>query len=158
MSNNKMIWLDDQRCCGCGECVEACPIGAIMVINNKAHIEDGRCTGCGACIDACPEKAIQFVVEGEFVPLEEHALPAVCQTVAVAEAAKSAAAARSTAVLGQTTRTVVQQAGRWLVQAAKEGASALGQAMHDQVSAPSKPQPRGGSGARHRERQRRGRH
>ncbi|MCK4438302.1 4Fe-4S binding protein, partial [Candidatus Bathyarchaeota archaeon] len=44
-------------CTGCGVCVDACPFGAIDMVNDKAVINEA-CRACGQCIDACPVGAI----------------------------------------------------------------------------------------------------
>ncbi len=48
----------EERCSGCGECVETCPYGAIEVRQAKAHINPALCHGCGTCVAACVAKAI----------------------------------------------------------------------------------------------------
>ncbi|MCX6028118.1 MAG: 4Fe-4S binding protein [Chloroflexi bacterium] len=53
-----MYRVDAATCTGCGDCVEACPAGAIALVAGRAHIAEARCTGCGSCADACPQGAI----------------------------------------------------------------------------------------------------
>ena len=53
-----MYRVDGATCTGCGDCVEACPAGAISLMDGRAHIAEARCTGCGSCADACPQGAI----------------------------------------------------------------------------------------------------
>jgi ferredoxin len=51
--------IDQDRCTGCGDCVAACPSGAIGQVKGKAAlIEPGACTYCVACEDICPSGAI----------------------------------------------------------------------------------------------------
>nr|MBC7245150.1 electron transfer flavoprotein subunit alpha [Chloroflexota bacterium] len=49
--------VDLEKCTGCGNCVFACPFGAIEVVNGKAKVYES-CVDCGACVDQCPEGAL----------------------------------------------------------------------------------------------------
>jgi len=53
----------EDRCIGCGACVEACPEGEILgLIGGKAQLIDAsHCIGHGACKTACPMDGIQLV-------------------------------------------------------------------------------------------------
>jgi len=56
-----VVIVDQEKCVGCGECVEACPYGMIeMDGENKAY----KCDYCGgdpACVKECEPGAIIFV-------------------------------------------------------------------------------------------------
>lgn len=55
----EVIKIDEDLCNGCGECVPACPEGAIQIIDGKARlISDLLCDGLGACLGECPLDAI----------------------------------------------------------------------------------------------------
>lgn len=57
----KIIKIDNERCNGCGLCVEACHEGAIGMIDGKATIlRDDYCDGLGDCLPVCPTEAISF--------------------------------------------------------------------------------------------------
>jgi NAD-dependent dihydropyrimidine dehydrogenase PreA subunit len=56
-----MITIDRQKCNGCSECLDACYVGAIYLVDNKAYIEQSHCTACESCIEICPAQAIQSV-------------------------------------------------------------------------------------------------
>ena len=51
--------VDEQKCTGCGECVDVCPVEAIKIENGKASISDD-CIECGACEATCPVGAISL--------------------------------------------------------------------------------------------------
>ena len=53
-----MYRVDEATCTGCGDCVEACPAGAISLVDGRARIDDATCADCGSCADACPQGAI----------------------------------------------------------------------------------------------------
>lgn len=49
--------LDENKCIGCGICVEKCPIDAIELTTAISLTNLDRCIGCGLCAHHCPEKA-----------------------------------------------------------------------------------------------------
>jgi NAD-dependent dihydropyrimidine dehydrogenase PreA subunit len=82
-----MIYIDDERCTGCGACVEACPSGAIRLTEGEtgihAEIDEERCQECEACVEACPEEAIMSevkpTIEGEWVQVKAAPVPVELQ-------------------------------------------------------------------------------
>ncbi len=48
-------------CLGFGDCVKACPFGAIEKRGYQFFVDLERCTGCGACVDVCPRGSIKIV-------------------------------------------------------------------------------------------------
>ena len=48
----------DNGCIGCKKCEKNCPVGAITVVNNVAHIDYEKCTNCGKCKEVCPRGCI----------------------------------------------------------------------------------------------------
>lgn len=50
-------------CIGYGDCVSACPNGAVRIINGIALINASVCTGCGLCIKVCPNGVITAEID-----------------------------------------------------------------------------------------------
>jgi Fe-S-cluster-containing hydrogenase component 2 len=66
-----MIYIDSEKCAGCGACEDVCPVEAVRVSDDGvARIDQDRCTECEACIEACPNEAILVVIE----PAEEKVI------------------------------------------------------------------------------------
>lgn len=54
-----IIKIDEDKCNGCGLCVNACHEGALVIQNGKAKlISDSYCDGLGNCLPECPTNAI----------------------------------------------------------------------------------------------------
>ena len=61
--------LDTSECNGCGKCVTACPVEAMMLVsaNNPdrpkmkvAKLDQDICLGCGVCVRTCSKESIQL--------------------------------------------------------------------------------------------------
>lgn len=62
MKKRKIIFIDEDKCNGCGACIPNCAEGAIQIVNGKAKlIADKFCDGLGACLGHCPEDALHIV-------------------------------------------------------------------------------------------------
>ena len=60
--NRDIVFIDEEKCNGCGQCIPNCAEGAIKLINGKAKLVDERfCDGLGACLGHCPQDAITII-------------------------------------------------------------------------------------------------
>ena len=53
------VKVDNEKCTGCGQCVDVCPVQAIEIVDNKAVISES-CIDCGACLNVCGVEALSM--------------------------------------------------------------------------------------------------
>ena len=76
----KIILIDEDKCNGCGLCINGCPEGALELVDGKARLtKEFYCDGLGACIGTCPQGAIT---------IEEREAPAYDETAVIANIAR----------------------------------------------------------------------
>jgi NAD-dependent dihydropyrimidine dehydrogenase PreA subunit len=64
LKNVVTLDLNEQKCTGCGMCLEVCPHQVFQMDGRKARIQDrDACMECGACRRNCPSGAL-FVESG----------------------------------------------------------------------------------------------
>ncbi|MFH1380984.1 MAG: RnfABCDGE type electron transport complex subunit B [Candidatus Omnitrophota bacterium] len=69
-------------CLGYGDCREACPFGAIEIVNGLPKIYKEKCTACGKCVSACPRKiiSVEEITKDEFIYVSCSSLAKGAQT------------------------------------------------------------------------------
>ena len=158
--NKQTVWVDVDRCTGCGACVEVCPVGALALVDGRAQVDEETCSGCEACVDVCPEDAIQPVVQGELVPARERPVPQtfrpgfpIQQQRPLAETAGTAVAAAGAGLLVRAVGALARAVGRWLAE--RPAASSRSQQAQETSAGAMPTTSRGGRGGRRRSRHRR---
>ena len=53
-----LIRLDPERCTLEKDCLAACPVEALQVVNEQLLIDEEICLGCGLCIPSCEKSAL----------------------------------------------------------------------------------------------------
>ena len=59
---------DEERCTGCGQCVEICPVQVIRMGGDFPVVDRDWCIGCGVCAIPCPVSAVKLVRKTNAVP------------------------------------------------------------------------------------------
>ena len=51
--------VDQEKCIGCGECIDICPNEVLELVDEKAEVvETEECVGCESCVEVCEQEAI----------------------------------------------------------------------------------------------------
>lgn len=57
------IYVNEEKCTGCGNCVKACPPEILFVSSNHCNVNSElipECLGCQSCVVVCPSAAISL--------------------------------------------------------------------------------------------------
>ena len=61
-----LIIVDEEKCDGCGWCIQACPYGGLIVDPDKKVVAVcDLCEGEPKCVEFCPEEALKIVYDDE---------------------------------------------------------------------------------------------
>jgi NAD-dependent dihydropyrimidine dehydrogenase PreA subunit len=59
------VVVDEEKCIGCEECVNICPVDVYEMQNEKSvPVNAEECIGCESCVEVCAQGAIT-VTEGD---------------------------------------------------------------------------------------------
>jgi NAD-dependent dihydropyrimidine dehydrogenase PreA subunit len=54
------VEVDEDKCIGCEECVEVCPVDVFEMQDEKSvPVNADECIGCESCVEACEQEAIK---------------------------------------------------------------------------------------------------
>jgi Na+-translocating ferredoxin:NAD+ oxidoreductase RNF subunit RnfB len=68
-TTNFLPVIDEEKCNGCGKCVNACPVEAMTLVSahdpnkpkmKKARLNEDICLGCGVCVRTCTMEGLHL--------------------------------------------------------------------------------------------------
>ncbi|MFQ6014138.1 MAG: 4Fe-4S dicluster-binding protein [Anaerolineae bacterium] len=59
---------DEEICIGCGDCIEACPVDALVLGDEFPIVDEAVCLGCGLCAIPCPSDAARLKRRTDVAP------------------------------------------------------------------------------------------
>jgi NAD-dependent dihydropyrimidine dehydrogenase PreA subunit len=155
-----VIAINLECCDGCGACVEACPDGALYLVDGKAMVDKGLCRECETCIAVCPREAIALLSQRSFTQAKPSDVLAPCPEPEVIRV-------RTQSVPVSWRRRVLPLLGATAAWAARELGPVMAEYLIDRLERRVARQPRGtaksgsdaskrhkGGGGRHRQRRR----
>ncbi len=120
-NESSAIIVDEEKCNGCGWCIEACKFGAVTIHpNSKKALICDKCNGEPKCVQTCPESALSLsgrtndkIVAGDigcytlgFLPPVNTVQSCLCMGAGISQAAGMVHAGvknKSFAVIGDST-------------------------------------------------------
>ncbi|NLT64983.1 MAG: 4Fe-4S binding protein [Acidobacteria bacterium] len=66
--NRFLAVVDEEKCTGCGICVERCKFDAVVMVKastpskQKSYVDPEKCKGCGLCIITCKPNALTYKI------------------------------------------------------------------------------------------------
>jgi len=60
---------DEEACAGCGDCIGACPVDALVMDDEFPMVDEAVCIGCGLCAIRCPSDAVRLKRRADVAPL-----------------------------------------------------------------------------------------
>ncbi|MCD6520563.1 MAG: 4Fe-4S binding protein [Anaerolineae bacterium] len=64
--------INSELCVRCGDCLSACPEGALSLGEEGIILDEEKCAYCGDCEDICPTGAIALPFAIVLAPLEDE--------------------------------------------------------------------------------------
>ena len=59
---------DQEKCTGCGQCEDICPVQIIKMEGDFPVVDKEWCIGCGVCAVPCPAGAVKLVRKSDAIP------------------------------------------------------------------------------------------